>query len=71
MPQVLVRLSKSLEEELDKLAKSLGVSRAEVVRMALREFIERKKKLKTRRMRGIVRSKLSLEDLERIYQVSR
>ncbi len=71
MPQVLVRLSKSLEEELDKLAKSLGVSRAEVVRMALREFIERKKRLRTRRMRGIVRSKLSLEDLERIYQVSR
>ena len=71
MPQVLVRLSKPLEEELDKLAKSLGVSRAEVVRMALREFIERKKRLRTRRMRGIVRSKLSLEDLERIYQVSR
>ncbi len=71
MPQVLVRLSKSLEEELDKLAKSLGVSRAEVVRMALREFIERKKRLKTKQMRGIVRSKLSLEDLERIYQVSR
>ncbi len=71
MPQVLVRLSKPLEEELDKLAKSLGVSRAEVVRMALREFIERKKRLRTRQMRGIVRSKLSLEDLERIYQVSR
>ncbi len=71
MPQVLVRLSKPLEEELDKLAKSLGVSRAEVVRMALREFIERKKRLRTRQMRGIVRSKLSLEDLERIYQGSR
>ncbi len=71
MPQVLVRLSKSLEEELDKLAKSLGVSRAEVVRMALKEFIERKKRLRTRQMRGIVRSKLSLEELESIYQVSR
>jgi len=60
-----------LDEELDKLAKFLGVSRAEVVRMALKEFIERKKRLRTGQMRGIVRSKLGLEDLERIYQVSR
>lgn len=70
--QVLVRLDESLAEELDRMAKSLGVSRAELVRMALRHFLRvREGALRTRRIRGMVRSKLSLEELEEMYQVGR
>ncbi len=38
-PQVLVRLDYSLGEELDRMARSLGVSRAELIRIALRHFL--------------------------------
>jgi len=69
-PQVLVRLDYSLGEELDRMARSLGVSRAELIRIALRHFLGIEK-LKTRRVKGIVRSKLSLKDLEKMYQVGR
>ncbi len=69
-PQVLVRLDDSLSEELDRMARSLGVSRAELIRIALRHFL-RDKDLETKRIRGIVSSKLSLKDLEEMYQVGR
>ncbi len=70
--QVLVRLDESLAEELDKMARSLGVSRAELVRIALRHFLRRRRgELKTKQIRGMVRSKLSLEELEELYQVGR
>ncbi len=70
--QVLVRLDKSLAEELDRMAKSLGMSRAELVRIALRHFLRTGRgDLKTKQIRGLIRSKLSLEELEEIYQVGR
>ena len=70
--QVLVRLDGSLAEELDRMAKSLGVSRAELVRIALRHFLKREKRdLKTKQIRGLVKSRLSLEELEEMYQVGR
>ncbi len=68
--QVLVRLDDSLAEELDRVAKSLGVSKAELVRMALRHFL-RKEGLETRQVRGIVKPRVSLEELEEMYQVGR
>ncbi|MDK2383882.1 MAG: hypothetical protein QI199_03600 [Candidatus Korarchaeota archaeon] len=50
----------------------MGVSRAELVRMALKHFLRtRKDDLKTKQIRGLIRSKLSLEELEEIYQVGR
>ncbi len=70
-PQVLVRLDPSLDEELTMMAKMLGVSKAELMRLALREFLSERKELKTSKMRGIVKSKLSLENLEEMYQVGR
>lgn len=66
----MVRLDDSLSEELDRMARSLGVSRAELIRIALRHFL-RDKDLETKRIRGIVSSKLSLKDLEEMYQVGR
>lgn len=70
--QVLVRLSEELYMELEKISKMLGISKAEVLRLALKEYIARRRKTSmTKRMRGIVRSKKSLKELEEIYQVYR
>ncbi len=71
--QVLVRLDKDLYLKLDRLAKVLGVSRAEVMRRALKEYIARRERVesKTRKMRGIVKPKISLEELEKLYQSGR
>ncbi len=67
--QVLVRLDEELNRKLENLARMLGVSRAEVIRMALREFLREEKK--TKKMRGLIKSKLSLDQLEEMYQVGR
>lgn len=68
--QVLVRLTPELYRELEKIAESLGVSKAEVLRQALKDYLTRKKAGKnTSKMRGLVKPKLSLDELERLYQV--
>lgn len=69
--QVLVRLSDEMYAELEKLSKILGVSKAEIMRIALKEYIAKKRKSVTRRMRAIVKPKISLEKLEEIYWVYR
>jgi len=69
-PQVLVRLDEYLGERLEEMAKSLGVSRAELIRIALRQFL-RAEKLKTDEIRGLVKSRFSLKELEEMYQVGR
>jgi len=68
--QVLVRLDKSTASKLEKVAKALGVSKAEVMRRALRRYLAEEANM-TVKMKGIVKSRLSLEELERIYQVER
>ncbi len=65
--QVLVRLDEETGRLLDRVARSLGVSRAEVVRRALRMYLARERGRMTRRMRGIVRPRLSMEELEELY----
>ncbi len=68
--QVLVRLSPELYHELEEIARSLGVSKAEVLRQAFREYLARRKVGKnTSKMRGIVKPRISLEELERLYRV--
>ncbi len=37
--QVLVRLSDEMYAELERLSKTLGVSKAEIMRIALKEYI--------------------------------
>jgi len=65
--QVLVRLDEETALLLERRARSLGVSRAEVIRRALRRYLRPGRR--TREMRGIVRSRLSLEELEEAYWV--
>ena len=68
--QVLVRLDKSTASKLEKVARALGVSKAEVMRRALKRYLAEEANM-TVKMKGIVKSRLSLEELERIYQVER
>lgn len=65
--QVLVRLDEDTAKLLDRVARSLGVSRAEIVRRALRLYLARERGKMTKRMRGIVKPRLSLEELEELY----
>ncbi len=71
MPRMIARLSKTFKEGLNRLTKLLGVSGIEFVEKVLKRPVERRKRLKTRQMRGSVKSMLSLEDLELIYQAIR
>lgn len=64
---VVVRLDEETGRLLDRLARSLGISRAEVVRRALKLYLARERGKTTRRMRGIVRPKLSIKELEELY----
>ncbi|RLF04119.1 MAG: hypothetical protein DRK00_07405 [Thermoprotei archaeon] len=68
--QVLVRLDEETYAELEKLSKSLGVSKAEIMRRALREYLA-KRGSATKSMKGLVKSRLSLRELEEIYWVHR
>ena len=43
------------------------MSRAEIVRRALRLYLARERGKMTKRMRGIVKPRLSLEELEELY----
>lgn len=67
--QVLVRLDEETYAELERLSRVLGVSKAEVMRRALREYLARKGESATKRVRGLVKSRVSLEELEEVYQV--
>ncbi len=72
---VYFRVNKELLEKFTKLAESLGMSRSEAIRKAMEMFIERygrkDRETMTSRMRGIVKSKLSLRELEEAYMVLR
>ncbi len=72
---VYFRVNKELLEKFTKLAESLGMSRSEAIRKAMEMFIERygrkDRETMTSRMRGIVKSKLSLRELEEAYMVFR
>ncbi len=72
---VYFRVNRELLERFTKLAESLGMSRSEAIRKAMEMFIERyerkDRETMTSKMRGIVRSKLSLRELEEAYMVLR
>ena len=72
---VYFRVNKELLEKFTKLAESLGMSRSEAIRKAMEMFIERyerkDRETMTSRMRGIVKSKLSLREREEAYMVLR
>jgi len=67
---VYIRVDRRLLEEFTKVAEMLGMSRSEAIRRAMEEFIAAQKgESMTSRMRGIVKSKLSLKELEEAHLV--
>lgn len=59
-------------ERFTEVATSRGLSRSEALRKAMEEFIARKRKdSMTSKMRGLVRSRFSLRELEELYLVFR
>jgi len=61
--KVSVRLDEETYSELEKLSRALGVSKAEIPRRALKKYLAEKKSL-TKSMRGIVKPRLTPEELE-------
>ena len=69
---IYLRVDKRLLERFSKVAELLGMNRSEAIRRAMEMFITvNEKKTMTSRMRGLVKSKLTLRELEEIYWVSK
>jgi len=69
---LLVRMDKQLLKKINQLSKRLGCTRSEIIRKAVREFdTQITKGERTSKMRGLVKSKISLERLEELYSKSR
>ncbi len=67
-----IRIEDSLLRALDKLSARLGYTRSEAVREAVRRFITMDVEYsETRRMRGIVKSKLNPRELDEAYEALR
>ncbi len=65
---IYLRISEDLLKEVDKLARSMGISRSEAIRLAIQKFIEGSEgETYTHRMRGIVKTSLTHEELEELY----
>jgi metal-responsive CopG/Arc/MetJ family transcriptional regulator len=65
---VYVRVDRGLLEEFTRLAHALGMSRSEALRRAMEMFIEAHRGGSvTSRMRGLVRGRLTLRELEEAY----
>ncbi|MCD6096114.1 MAG: ribbon-helix-helix protein, CopG family [Thermoprotei archaeon] len=69
---IYLRVDKRLLERFSKVAELLGMNRSEAIRRAMEMFITvNEKESMTSRMRGLVKSKLTLRELEEIYWVSK
>ena len=69
---IYLRVNKKLLEEFTRVATSLGMNRSEAIRNAMEMFIAIKsRESMTSKMRGLVRSKLTLKELEEAYLVSK
>lgn len=67
-----VRVDEDLLREFTRKTKALGLTRSEAIRKAMRDFIaSRSGESMTFKMRGLIRSKLSLKELEEAYMVFR
>ena len=64
-----IRVEDTLLKALDRLSAKLGYTRSEAVREAVRRFITADVEYtETRRIRGIVKSKLTPRELEEAYE---
>lgn len=69
---IYIRLDEELLRRFDEAARKLGYMRSEAVREAMRRFILSVEGVReTTKIRGLVRSKLSLKELEEAYMVMR
>ncbi|OYT48346.1 MAG: hypothetical protein B6U85_02795 [Desulfurococcales archaeon ex4484_42] len=69
---IYLRIDEELLKKFTKIAEMLGMSRSEAIRKAMEMFIISKSgKSITSRMRELVKSKLTLRELEEIYLVSK
>jgi len=68
---IYIRVDEELLEKFDKMAKRLGYMRSEALREAMRRFISYMEEGETAKIRGLVKSKLSLEELEEAYMVAK
>lgn len=67
---VYFRVDRELLEKFTRTARLLGMSRSEALRKAMELFLEAHSgDTVTRRLRGLVESRLSLRDLEEAYMV--
>lgn len=64
-----VRVDEELLKEFTRKARTLGLSRSEALRRAMKAYIESPRSSMTSRMRGLVKSRLSSEELEEAYAV--
>lgn len=72
MRGIYVKVKEDILEEFTRVAKSLGLSKSEAFRKAMENFITASsEKTMTSKMRGIVKSKLTLKELEEAYVVSK
>ena len=69
---IYIRIDEELLRRFDEAAGRLGYTRSEAVREAMRRFISAVGGAEeTRKIRGLVKSELSLGELEEAYTVSR
>lgn len=65
-----VRVDEGLLSEFTRRARALGLTRSEAVRKAMEDFItSASNESMTSKMRGFIKSKLSLRELEEAYTV--
>jgi len=69
---IYLRVDKRLLDRFTRVAEAMGLNRSEAIRRAMEMFIAvSEKKSMTSRMRGLVKSKFTLRELEEIYLVFR
>ena len=69
---IFIRVDDELLEKFTRMAESMGLNRSEAIRRAMELFIaSREDSSLTSRMRGIVKSRFSLRELEELYMVGR
>lgn len=67
---IYLRVDRRLLEEFTRVAEVLGMSRSEAIRKAMEMFIAANRGTSmTSKMRGLVKSKLALRELEEAYLV--
>ncbi len=69
---IYIRIDEELLRKFDEVAGRLGYTRSEALREAMHRFVSAVGVAQeTKKVRGLVRSKLSLRELEEAYAVSR